>query len=103
MFNVLDAVKGCGPLISDLLQELQHIIRRRAFLIEVAAIEPFTAATVLLSGAGNVLHRNDAIDIPVQIVAIELDLEMGEFRNCLRDGQSRLAVQEDVDLASHLV
>ena len=34
--------------------------------------------------------------------AAELNLDGGEFRSCLRDGQSRGIVQQDVDLASQM-
>ena len=78
LFDVLDPVPGRGRSLADLRQEFEHILDVFTFLVEVGRVPPFRAAPGRL-GLGR--HRLDGQytgDIPVEIVTVELDLQVGQ-------------------------
>src|SRR5438128_1765942 len=88
LFDVLNALEpGRRPLLYP-CQELQQVADVGAAFIEVERIEPTLDATSPLGFCGNTVHADDAFDVPTEVVAIELDLEMAQavVRNPFGEG-----------------
>src|SRR5205807_4187068 len=78
LFDVLNALeRGRRPLLYP-CQELQQVADVGTAFIEVERVEPTLDATPPLGFCGNTVDAHHAFNVPTEVVAIELDLEMGQ-------------------------
>ena len=68
--------KAARDFCLDLLQEVEHVLDVRALLVEVERVVPLRAAALGLRLRRDLLDRQDAVDVPRQVVAVELDLQV---------------------------
>ncbi len=76
LLDVLHALEGLRRTLFDPGDEVEQILHVGALLVEVERVMPFLAAARCLSRGRGRLDPYDTLDVPGEIVAVELDLEM---------------------------
>ena len=76
LLDVGDALETRRRLFLHLRQKLQQVADVRAALVEVQRIAPGADAAPPLRLPGNAVDADDALHVPAQVVAVELDLEV---------------------------
>ncbi len=78
LFDILHAAKRLWRPRFELRQEIEHVIDILTLLVEVKRVVPIAAPAQKLRRHGDRLDRDDAVDVPLQIIAGELDFQMRE-------------------------
>ena len=68
--------KPSGRLRFHLPQKIEQIIDVGTFLVEIERIAPIRQAAILGGGLDHPIDTDHALDIPVEIVAVELDFQV---------------------------
>ena len=76
LFDVLNAIVSGSGTSFDLLEELQNVSHVLALLIEVGRVNPLGTAALGLSLCGDAINVQDALYVPSEVIAVELDLQM---------------------------
>ena len=63
-------------LLLQLSQELEQVLDVRALLVEVERVVPRRHAALPLRLRGHALDADDAVHVPAEVVAVELDLQV---------------------------
>ena len=105
--------RAWGQRSPNLGQEIEHVLDVGAFLVEIGRIIPSGATAALLSLGGHPLDGHHPVDVPSQIVAVELDFEVGEavggdpfgqrFRQAVVDPRLNVGLGERIEGADQVV
>src|SRR5262249_12930616 len=76
LLDVLDALEAGGSLLPDLLQKLQEITDVRAAFVEIERIVPALDTPLSLRFGSDAVDMDDAVDVPGEIVAVQLNLQV---------------------------
>ena len=76
LLDVLEPREGRRRTLADLCQKIEHVIDVGAFLVEIGRVVPGRAAAGGLGLGRHALDRQHPLDVPGQIVAGQLDLQM---------------------------
>ena len=106
LFDVLHAVEGGRRPFADAVQEIEDVVDVLAFLIEVARVEPLLNAAGRLRFGRDAVDREHALDVPVDVVAGQLDLQVrqpvGGNPFAQRFGQSVVDARLDVAVGQRI-
>ena len=78
LLNVLDSLESFRRLLLHRVQKIQQVLDVGAAFVEVERIDPLADAALLLGFGGYPVNPHHTLHVPLQVVAVQLDLEVGK-------------------------
>src|SRR5579871_3292915 len=113
LLDVLNAPECLGISLLQSTDELQKVFDIRTSLVEVQGIPPRCHAPFSLDAASHCIDAKNALHIPSDVRAIELDLEMSQaveadpfaerFRKAVAKGTGNVRLLEGVESAHEMI
>ena len=100
LLDVGHAFEGAAASFLYLCQEVQEVAHVAALFVEIEGVCPVGNGAFVLCPGGDGVDVADAVHVPVEVVAVEFDFEVGETVRAdpFRQGLGQAVVQAMIDV-----